>query len=110
MVDMMIELGPDSFAPTQRNLNAGSGGNLNPRRAIMRKPHMELTPQAYKWIFDRAREVSDAVWRARSHRSALRPTGGARQLPGCVCDRPTGANAVSRGVENGYTARLSSAT
>lgn len=53
MVDMMTELGPDSFAPTQRNLNAGSGGNLNPRRAIMRKPHMELTPQAYKWIFDR---------------------------------------------------------
>ncbi|PDT27065.1 hypothetical protein CO660_24885 [Rhizobium sp. L9] len=53
MVDMMTELGPDSFAPTQRNLNSGSGGNLNPRRAIMRKPHMELTPQAYKWIFDR---------------------------------------------------------
>ncbi|AYD04958.1 hypothetical protein G6L94_33070 [Agrobacterium rhizogenes] len=53
MVDMMIELGPDSFAPTQRNLNAGSGGNLNPRRAIMRKPHMALTSQADKWIFDR---------------------------------------------------------
>nr|WP_247645395.1 phospholipase D-like domain-containing protein [Agrobacterium tumefaciens] len=53
MVDMMTELGPNSFAPTQRNLNAGSGGNLNPRRAIMRKPHMELTPQAYRWIFDR---------------------------------------------------------
>nr|WP_261454006.1 phospholipase D-like domain-containing protein [Agrobacterium fabrum]UVY99658.1 hypothetical protein K4M20_00385 [Agrobacterium fabrum] len=53
MVDMMIELGPDSFAPTQRNLKAGGGGNLNPRRAIMRKPHMELTPQAYRWIFDR---------------------------------------------------------
>jgi len=53
MADMMAELGPGSFAPTQRNLNAGNGGNLNPRRAIMRKPHMELTPQAYKWILGR---------------------------------------------------------
>lgn len=53
MVDMMNELGSDSFAPTQRNLKAGDGGNINPRRAIMRKPHIELTPRAHKWIFDR---------------------------------------------------------
>lgn len=53
MVDMMDELGSESFAATQRNLKADDGGNVNPRRAIMRKPHIELTPRAYKWIFDR---------------------------------------------------------
>lgn len=53
MVDMMEELGAASFVPTQRNLARGNGDNINPRRAIMRKPHMELTPQACRWISDR---------------------------------------------------------
>jgi hypothetical protein len=53
MVDMMEELGAASFAPTQRNLARGNGDNINPRRAIMRKPHMELTPQACRWISER---------------------------------------------------------
>ncbi|MGO6891191.1 MULTISPECIES: hypothetical protein [Rhizobium] len=53
MVDMMEELGAASFMPTQRNLDSKSGDNINPRRAIMRKPHMELTPQACRWIADR---------------------------------------------------------
>lgn len=52
MVDMMQELGSAAFAPTLRNQLTGRG-NTNPRRAIMRKPAMELTPQAYSWISSR---------------------------------------------------------
>ncbi|ESX63852.1 phospholipase D family protein [Mesorhizobium sp. M0130] len=52
MADMMEELGSAAFAPTFRNQSAGNG-NTNPRRAIMRKPAIELTPQAYSWISSR---------------------------------------------------------
>jgi hypothetical protein len=53
MVDLMDELGPEAFAPTKRNLSGGAGENTNPRRAIMRKPHIELTPRACRWITER---------------------------------------------------------
>lgn len=52
MVEMMEELGAEAFAPTFRNELSGSG-NTNPRRSIMRKPAMELTPRAYDWISTR---------------------------------------------------------
>ncbi|MBE0581265.1 phospholipase D family protein [Devosia sp.] len=52
MVDMMDELGALAFAPTLRNLSAGFG-NTSPRRAIMRKPSVQLTPQAHAWISTR---------------------------------------------------------
>lgn len=52
MADMMEELGANAFAPTLRNLLAGSG-NTNPRKSLVRKPSMELTPVAYDWISSR---------------------------------------------------------
>ncbi|WP_127143248.1 phospholipase D family protein [Pelagibacterium montanilacus] len=52
MVKMMEELGAEAFAPTLRNQLSGSG-NTDPRRSIMRKPAMELTPRAYDWISTR---------------------------------------------------------
>lgn len=56
MADMMDDLGPAAFAPTLRNFTAGTG-NTNPRRAIMRKPSMHLTPQAHVWISTRLDEA-----------------------------------------------------
>ncbi|RWD31652.1 MAG: hypothetical protein EOS22_04315 [Mesorhizobium sp.] len=56
MVDMMEELGSAAFAPTFRNQLAGQG-NTNPRRAIMRKPAIELTPQGYSWISSRLEDA-----------------------------------------------------
>lgn len=59
MAEMMDDLGPAAFASTYRNLAAGQG-NTNPRRAIMRKAAMELTPQAFAWISSR---LDDAILR-----------------------------------------------
>jgi len=52
MAEMMDELGTTAFAPTLRNFSDGRG-NTDPRRAIMRKPSIELTPIAYDWISSR---------------------------------------------------------
>jgi hypothetical protein len=49
---MMDELGPHSFASTQRNFEAGSG-NTDPRRAYRRRADVELSPQGYRWMAER---------------------------------------------------------
>ena len=47
--EMMDTLGPDSFASTQRNAQAGFG-NTNPRGAFRQQAAVELTPQALEWL------------------------------------------------------------
>ncbi|MGP1283567.1 MAG: phospholipase D-like domain-containing protein [Parasphingopyxis sp.] len=54
--EMMYELGPQSFLPTYRNYLLGEG-NTDPRRSLMRKPHMQLTPQAAIWLEERLEQA-----------------------------------------------------
>lgn len=49
---MMSELGPNSFATTQRNLQGGTG-NINPRKAYMRQPAVEVTSEGMAWLNSR---------------------------------------------------------
>jgi hypothetical protein len=54
---LMNELGPHSFASTQRHLLAQDGGNTNPRKALMQQPAAHLTAEAFEWLtarFERA--------------------------------------------------------
>ena len=50
--ELMDTLGEDAFAPTQRNA-AGGEGNINPRRAYLRQPAVELSPQGYAWLSEK---------------------------------------------------------
>lgn len=50
--EMMRELGPDSFASTQRNLRNGYG-NINPFESYNRKAHMLLTKESRAWLDER---------------------------------------------------------
>jgi hypothetical protein len=47
--EMMDALGEDAFARTQRNAAKGEG-NTNPRRAYLRQPAVELSPQGFAWL------------------------------------------------------------
>jgi hypothetical protein len=49
LVTLMQELGSDSFVSTQRNAASGNG-NTVPSRALMQKAHVQLTPQAFRWL------------------------------------------------------------
>jgi hypothetical protein len=49
-------LGADSFAATQENARVGRG-NLDPRRAYLRKPGMRLTDQSGDWVDERLEEL-----------------------------------------------------
>lgn len=46
---LMRELGSDSFLPTQRNAQRGSG-NTDPHKAYRQQAAVELTPQAATWL------------------------------------------------------------
>jgi hypothetical protein len=52
LYDLMDALEENSFVSTQRNAKAGHG-NTNPRAAYRRHPHVELSPQGYRWVSDR---------------------------------------------------------
>lgn len=47
--ELMEELKADAFASTKRNFTKGHG-NTDPRKAIRRKPGIELTPQGFRWL------------------------------------------------------------
>ena len=49
---LMKTLGSDSFTSTQRNA-AGGAGNMDPRRAYMQHPAVELTSQGLSWLGER---------------------------------------------------------
>lgn len=46
---LMDELGPDSFAATQKNIGSVSG-NTNPRTAYSQQPHVMLSVQGHAWL------------------------------------------------------------
>lgn len=52
LYEMMDELGPDSFASTQRNAARGSG-NIDPRRAYRQQPAVELSKDGFEWLTKR---------------------------------------------------------
>lgn len=52
LYEMMDELGPESFAPTQRNRLRGEG-NLNPRESYSRQPSVELSAEGRAWLTER---------------------------------------------------------
>ena len=56
--ELMVALGSDSFAPTQRNADRGVG-NTDPRRAYMRQPAVELTSQGLSWLGERLQAAFD---------------------------------------------------
>ena len=67
----MIEvLKADAFTSTQRNASQGEG-NVNPRKAYMRQPAVELAPQGVAWLSD---QLDAAFARHGSH--------GPRELDG----------------------------
>lgn len=51
--ELMETFGSGAFAPTQRNAEKNEGGNTNPKRAYLRQPSVELTPQAATWLNER---------------------------------------------------------
>jgi hypothetical protein len=50
--ELMDSLKSDAFVPTKRNA-ARRGGNTDPRRAYMRQPAVELSPEAAVWLIER---------------------------------------------------------
>jgi hypothetical protein len=54
---LMDELQSDAFVSTQRNKHADAGGNIDPRRALMQKAHMQLTAEAIAWLEARLHEA-----------------------------------------------------
>lgn len=46
---LMDALGTNAFASTQRNAKRGSG-NLEPKKAYMRLPHVQLSPEGKEWL------------------------------------------------------------
>ena len=52
LYEMMDALQPDSFETTRRNTARGDG-NINPRRAYMRSPHVRLSTNAFVWLNER---------------------------------------------------------
>jgi len=55
--ELMDTFGSASFMSTQRNAENDIGGNTNPKRAYMRQPSVELTPQAASWLNERLERV-----------------------------------------------------
>ncbi|HEY4300921.1 MAG TPA: phospholipase D family protein [Candidatus Didemnitutus sp.] len=55
--ELMTALGSNAFASTQRNLHAGKGKNVNPRRAFGQQPAVELSPQGYQWLYAKLDEA-----------------------------------------------------
>ena len=53
--DLMDELGAGSFRSTSDNAARGDG-KVDPRRAYLRKPQVELTPRAAAWLGERLDE------------------------------------------------------
>lgn len=52
LFEMMEELGADAFASTSRNAGQREG-NINPRRAYMRRAEVELSPRGHRWLAER---------------------------------------------------------
>ncbi|ADZ70453.1 phospholipase D family protein [Polymorphum gilvum] len=50
--DLMDHLGPNSFAPTKRNVSRGSG-NTDPRRAYRQQPAVEVSAEGRAWLDER---------------------------------------------------------
>ena len=56
LYELMKALGSDSFASTQRNASAGKG-NTDPRKSIVRKPHIQLSEKGFAWLTDKLQEA-----------------------------------------------------
>ena len=54
--ELMLTLGADSFASTQRNAASGQG-NTNPRTAYRQQPHVELSAEGLSWLSGRLQEA-----------------------------------------------------
>lgn len=54
---LMEALKADSFRSTQRNL--GQGGNIDPRRAYLKQPAVELSREGMEWLSDQLQEAFD---------------------------------------------------
>lgn len=50
--ELMVTLGANAFAATQRNIDAEEG-NVNPRRAYLQAAAVQLSPQGLAWLRDR---------------------------------------------------------
>lgn len=58
MNELMDALGPESFAPTQRNAKRGQG-NTDPRRAYRQQAAVELSNEGRVWLSDRLQAAFD---------------------------------------------------
>jgi hypothetical protein len=56
---LMDALGPRAFASTLRNLEAGKGGNTDPRQAYRQQAAVQLTDEAQRWLADRLQTQFD---------------------------------------------------
>ena len=56
---LMDTLKADSFASTKRNA-ARRGGNIDPRRAFLRHPAVELSPEGLSWLNDQLEAAFEA--------------------------------------------------
>ncbi len=56
--ELMNALGPNSFAPTQRNAKRGEG-NTDPRRAYMQQAAVELSNEGREWLAERLQSAFD---------------------------------------------------
>ena len=56
--ELMDEYEFDSFESTQENARRGEG-NIDPRLAIRRQPHAELTTQGFSWLSERLQAAID---------------------------------------------------
>ena len=64
----MEALGEKSFASTKRNAASGEGKNVDPRKAFMQQPAVELSSEGLMWLNERlqsAFEIHGTVPRAR---------------------------------------------
>lgn len=52
LTELMDALGSEAFASTQRNAANGQG-NIEPRRALMQQPAVELSPEGTAWLTER---------------------------------------------------------
>ncbi|HJV26311.1 MAG TPA: phospholipase D family protein [Aromatoleum sp.] len=56
--ELMLALGPDSFAPTKRNADRGKG-NTDPRKAYRQQAAVELSSQGRSWLSERLQAAFD---------------------------------------------------
>ena len=57
--DLMVALGEDSFASTQRNAARGEG-NKDPHRAYQQQPSVELSEEGARWLNQRLQQAFEA--------------------------------------------------